>query len=401
MDSRWGGPTPIARGAGEVKGPWSLVASGGIGDNTAPPSRPRRPTAHEPDLGAPRRRRLRRGGGALLPAQLDGRPSGGAAHAAARRGHDRGGGPRPAGAPRAGTAQGRPRHRREAGHQRGHGRLPARPLPGGARRARGAARPRPQSQRGDPDHPHVRPPRHRQRPRRARARLQLARRGVRQRHRANAAVGRAVRLALWNLGGAVPWDTDKATLSHPGEYAFCIAEEEEDNPWAPLHVDRGRPPGSDAVTVFACEGPHSVFCYGTPEEMLHVLTDSMCGLGNNNMHVMGQMLVVLNPLNAEEFAKRGWSKTDVRRYLWEHARRPIAQVRACGVVHEQFRKMERDAGRYPLRYDLDNPATRVPVSAEPDDIHLVVAGGRSYFAAVLARLGSFLGFAVTRPIRRA
>jgi hypothetical protein len=66
-------------------------------------------------------------------------------------------------------------------------------------------------------------------------------------YRANAAVGRAVRLALWNLGGAVPWDTDKATLSHPGEYAFCIAEEEDDNPWAPLHVDRGRPTGSDAV----------------------------------------------------------------------------------------------------------------------------------------------------------
>ncbi len=102
-------------------------------------------------------------------------------------------------------------------------------------------------------------------------------------YRANAAVGRAVRLALWNLGGATPWDTDKATLSHPGEYAFCIAEEEEDNPWAPLHVERGCPPGSDAVTVFACEGPHSVFCYGTPEEMLHVLTDSMCSLGNNNM----------------------------------------------------------------------------------------------------------------------
>ena len=77
------------------------------------------------------------------------------------------------------------------------------------------------------------------------------------------------------------------------------------------------------------------------------------------------------------------------------------EVRACGVVHEQFRKMERDAGRYPLRYDLDNPTTRVPVSAEPDDIHIVVAGGRSYFAAVLPGWGGFGGFAVTRAIRRA
>jgi hypothetical protein len=219
-------------------------------------------------------------------------------------------------------------------------------------------------------------------------------------YRSNAAVGRAARLALWNLGGAVPWDTDKSTLSHPGEYAFCIAEEEEDNPWPPLHVERGCAPGSDAVTVFACEGPHSVFCYGAPEEMLHVLTDSMCSLGNNNMHVMGQTLVTLNPLNAEEFARRGWSKQDVRLYLWEHARRPLTDVRACGVVHEQFRQMERDAGRYPLRYDLDNPTTRVPVTATPEDIHIVVAGGRSYFAAVLPGWGGFGGFAVTREIKR-
>jgi hypothetical protein len=219
-------------------------------------------------------------------------------------------------------------------------------------------------------------------------------------YRANAAVGRAVRLACWNLGGAVPWDTDKSTLSHPAEYAFCIAEEEQDNPWPPLHVERGCPEGSDAVTVFACEGPHSVFCYGTPEEMLHVLTDSLCSLGNNNVHVLGQTLVVLNPLNAEEFARRGWTKEDVRHYLWEHARRPLRDVRASGMVHEQFRKMERDAGRYPLRYDVDNPTTRVPVTARPEDIHIAVAGGRSYFAAVLPGWGGFGGFAVTRPIRR-
>jgi hypothetical protein len=219
-------------------------------------------------------------------------------------------------------------------------------------------------------------------------------------YRGNGAIGRGVRLALWNLGGAFPWDTDKSTLSHPAEYAFCIAEEEDDNPWRPLHVDRGCPEGSDAVTVFACEGPHSVFCYGAPEEMLHVLADSMCALGNNNLHVLGQTLVVLNPLNAEEFAKRGWSKDDVRLYLWENARRSVRDVRACGAVHDQFRKMEIDAGRYPPRYDLDNPTTRVPVTARPEDIHIVVAGGRSYFAAVLPGWGGFGGFAVTRPIRR-
>lgn len=220
-------------------------------------------------------------------------------------------------------------------------------------------------------------------------------------YRANAAVGRAIRLGLWNLGGATPWDTDKATLSHPGEYAFCMAEEEEDNPWQPLHVDRGMAPGSNAVTMFACEGPHSILCNGSPEEMLHVLCDSIVGLGNNNVHVGGQTLVVLNPLNAQDFARRGWTKEQVRMYLWENARRKLSDVRACGVVHDQFRKAQQAAGRYAFRYDLDNPTTMVPVTERPEDIHIVVAGGRSYFASVLPGWGSFGGYAVTRAVRPA
>lgn len=219
-------------------------------------------------------------------------------------------------------------------------------------------------------------------------------------YRANAAVGRAVRLALWNLGGAVPWDTDKATLSHPGEYAFCIAEDEAESPWPPLSVDRGLPHGTDAVTVFACEAPHSVLCYGAPEEMLLVLADSMRTLGNNNMHVLGQMLVVLNPINAEEFASRGWSKEDVRRYLWETARRSAGEVKACGPFIEQFRKMEIDAGRYPRRFAVANPDTMVPVTARPEDLLIVVAGGRSYFAGILPGWGGWGGLAVTRQITR-
>lgn len=220
-------------------------------------------------------------------------------------------------------------------------------------------------------------------------------------YRSNAAVGRAIRLALWNLGGAVPWDTDKATFSHPGEYSFCIAEEEEDNPWEPLHVERGLPAGSSAVTMFACEGPHSVLCNGTPEEMLHVLTDSLCGLGNNNVHLGGQTLVVLNPLNAQDFHRRGWTKNEVRQYLWENARRRLADVRACGIVHDQFRKAQIAAGRYAARYDLDAPGTMVPVTERPEDIHIVVAGGRTYFSAVLPGWGSLGGYAVTAAVRSA
>jgi len=217
-------------------------------------------------------------------------------------------------------------------------------------------------------------------------------------YRSNGAVGRALRLALWNLGGAVPWATDMSTMSHPGEYAFCIAEEEEDNPWDPLHVERGCAPGTDAVTVFACEGPHSVLCQGTPAEMLYVLSDSLCSLGNNNTHSAGQTLVVLNPRQAHEFANHGWSKNDVRHHLWENSRRTVNELKHCGEYHEHVRMAQIDAGRMLARYSLNGDFARIPVTDRPEDIHIVVAGGKTYFAAVLPGWGCYGGYAVTRPV---
>lgn len=218
-------------------------------------------------------------------------------------------------------------------------------------------------------------------------------------YRANAAVGRAVRLAIWNLGGALPGATDMSTLSNPAEYAFCIAEELEDNPWVPMHVERGCVPGSDAVTVFACEGPHSADCHGTPGEMLHVLADTMASLGNNNVHAGGQTLVVINPRQAEELARAGWTKNDVREHLWENARRSVSEVASCGEFRRGVRKMLIEQKRNPARFGVDDPTARIPVTNSPQDIHIVVAGGRTYFAAVCPGWGAHGGYAVTTGIR--
>jgi hypothetical protein len=217
-------------------------------------------------------------------------------------------------------------------------------------------------------------------------------------YRANAAVGRAVRLAMWNLGGAVPGKTDMSTLSNPAEYAFCIAEEEEDNPWEPLHVERGFARGSDAVTVFACEGPHSANCQGTPGEMLYVLGDTLAALGSNNIHSGGQALVVINPRQAEEFAKAGWSKNDVRQHLWENARRTVEEIRMCGEHRAAVRTSLVQQRRNPFRYGIDSPTARIPVTDSPKDLHILVAGGRTYFAAVCPGWGGHGGHAVTMPL---
>ena len=75
-------------------------------------------------------------------------------------------------------------------------------------------------------------------------------------------------------------------------------------------------------------------------------------------------------------------------------------VRACGAVHDRMRETLQDTGRILARQYAENRTTRVPVTSKPEDIHIVVAGGRSYWAAVLPGWGSFGGYAATVQIKR-
>ena len=54
-------------------------------------------------------------------------------------------------------------------------------------------------------------------------------------HRANATIGRALRLTMRNLGGAVAAAMGKSTHGWPGKYTMCFSENQDANPWEPLH----------------------------------------------------------------------------------------------------------------------------------------------------------------------
>ncbi len=212
--------------------------------------------------------------------------------------------------------------------------------------------------------------------------------------RANGTVGRAIRLILWNLGGNIPGEVDKSTQAHPGKWSYCIAEHEAASPWEPFAVERGIPAGSNAVTVFSCEAPHSVLCYGTVKQMLSCLVSALSSLGSNNTHAMGESLVVLNPWQARQFEAEGWSKVEIRVYLWEHVRARLGQIKAVDAlgITGQF---------WPKWVEQDNDDYPVPIAARPRDIHIMVAGGDTYFAAVCPGWGGLGGFAVTREITSA
>jgi hypothetical protein len=149
---------------------------------------------------------------------------------------------------------------------------------------------------------------------------------------ANAAIGRAVRLVLWNIGGGKPAVNDMSPLGSPAKFAFCVAENMAQSPWPGLHTDYGFAPEDNAVTVLACNSPYPAVISGTPKRILSVLAEGMASTTINMYHAAGQMLVVLAIKPAVELAKGGYSKQDVRQYLFDHGRLSVGYLRECGAL---------------------------------------------------------------------
>ena len=149
-------------------------------------------------------------------------------------------------------------------------------------------------------------------------------------HRANAAIGRALRLVIINATGSQSGEIDKATLGHPGKYTWCVAEAEGVSPWGPLHADRGLSAGDDAVTVFPALSPIQVdnHAFQKPEEILVSFRDALFagGAGWNQ----GEVVVVLCPEHVGNLERAGWSKEQVKEFLYETASRPLSEWRAAG-----------------------------------------------------------------------
>src|SRR5262247_1967782 len=153
--------------------------------------------------------------------------------------------------------------------------------------------------------------------------------------RANATIGRALRLVLLNCLGCQPGVLDKSTQGWPGKYSLCFAEDEESSPWEPLSVARGFKPGQSTVTVFAAESGHNVLAHGTasPERLLALFADAMAGLGSLSP---GRSVIVLAPEHAEYLKRGGWSRVRTQAWLYEHAWRSLADLKRVGKIEPAF-----------------------------------------------------------------
>jgi len=210
--------------------------------------------------------------------------------------------------------------------------------------------------------------------------------------RANATIGRAIRLALINIGGEIPGMTDPATHGQPGKYTFCIAEAEDESPWQPLHVERGYAKEQSAVTLIGAGGPQNLFTYGcqTGEEILETFVGALCGLGHNNIIFPSGPLLVLGPEHAGTLARDGFGKKEIKQFLFDRARIPLAKF-AEGTQRGIFERRSR-------WFQVAGDPEQIGIADHPEDILIVVAGGPGIHSQFLPT--AFSKKPVTRVVRQ-
>jgi len=138
--------------------------------------------------------------------------------------------------------------------------------------------------------------------------------------RANATIGRAARLVWQNIGGSAP--ISMSTFSQPGRYSYCIGEHEEASPWEPLHVEHGFAADVSTVAAIAAEAPQVVAnTQGrTARDVLASVARSGTVIASDAHAGLTDTVLVIGPEHARTIAGDGWSKQEVRQFLWEEMR---------------------------------------------------------------------------------
>ena len=183
--------------------------------------------------------------------------------------------------------------------------------------------------------------------------------------RANASIGRALRLVLNNLGGGWPGAVSFAGLGHAGRYTMCIAENEAQSPWEPLHVQQGLSRETSAVTLLRAETAINVT--GGLAEIASVM-----GSAASAFQILwnGIATVLISPATAAALSRSNMTKADAATWLWQHGRWPAEQWRASWL----YRTVE-SPERWAPWVQASAAEGAVAPTAGPDDITIVVAGG--------------------------
>lgn len=189
--------------------------------------------------------------------------------------------------------------------------------------------------------------------------------------RANASIGRAIRLMMTNLGGGIPGVASATIFATPLRYTACITENAERSPWESLAVSRGYSPNDNVITCAMVESPRLCFddVSQEPARLLAGVASSMADICSWNMHARSDMVVAMGPQHAAICANAGMSRADVHASLCRMAGRKVRELKIGGNWRRER------ALAFPIAVDPDDDDFFIPAIKQPEDLHLIVAGG--------------------------
>ncbi len=195
--------------------------------------------------------------------------------------------------------------------------------------------------------------------------------------RANATIGRAIRLMLLNLGGGIPGVGSSSVFSSPLRYTACLTENMDDSPWESYAQSRGYGADENVITCAMVDPPK--FCHDDasrePERLLAGLVDSMADLGTWSMLIPRcTTLVAMGPQHAAIFARAGMGRADVERRFRETAGRTVRELKRGGNW--------RDDRAVKIGVDPNDDDRFLPAIKDSRDIHVIVAGSIGPFTGI-------------------
>jgi hypothetical protein len=186
-------------------------------------------------------------------------------------------------------------------------------------------------------------------------------------------------LILLNIGGGRPDGIDMSALGNSGKFSFCIAENEEESPWEPFHMDRGLPREQSALSLFAAEPPRGVSEHTAQrgETVLRAMCQALATVWSYRLCGRNEAVVVLCPEHVKTIHRDGFSKVQVRQFLFENTGVPVRYYTPADggegtQLASQYREVTIQGERCYQKF------------SSPEAIHIFVAGGTAgKFSAVL------------------
>jgi hypothetical protein len=214
-------------------------------------------------------------------------------------------------------------------------------------------------------------------------------------NRANATIGRALRLVSMNVLGSKPGESDASSFGHPGKFTLCFAEDPPPEPWAPLRRQLGYFEDDTTVTMVAVEGPHQL-----AQQLTDSAADVLRSFATSIRHPtwfatgkQGHGALLLGPEHAGFCLREGWTQQQVREYVYDQARVPADELIAAGVHLEEN-------AQHDMHPDADGKLATI---RSPDDVLLVTAGGEGagWSAWLPAWAPTIHAYRATRRVRPA